>query len=264
MTEEMGVDIDARLGMRHKGAKGLVVFTSHALRRLFDIRRSLVRELMLEFFSTYRFDDLILDLDTDVVLSFQLGGARRTMSWRQFILAMGLHTIEEIDTNGFMRYWAESSSTVASKGDLRGYWEVISSSGDFLTTIPSYLLIRDPFRRLCHRLIAHTIAKRGQAPEKVTSTDLYFLRSMDQEAVNLPYLLAHCLFRHAEGRKQEAQMSGGYFIAPCCSLWPVSDRAEGLTVIPDALVVDEGAPAIPAPVQAPQPPPAASPTKNLP
>ncbi|GJY28416.1 hypothetical protein Tco_0404183, partial [Tanacetum coccineum] len=55
--------------------------------------------------------------------------------------------------------------------------------------------------------------KRGQAPEKVTSTDLYFLRSMDQEAVNLPYLLAHCLFRHAEGRKQEAQMSGGHFIA---------------------------------------------------
>ncbi|GJY36658.1 hypothetical protein Tco_0422036 [Tanacetum coccineum] len=73
---------------------------------------------------------------------YTLGEARRTMSWRQFILAMGLHTAEKIDTDGF-------------KGD--------------------------PLRRLCHGLIAHTIAGRGQAPEKVTSTYLCFLRSMDQE-----------------------------------------------------------------------------------
>ncbi|GKD79037.1 hypothetical protein Tco_1341658 [Tanacetum coccineum] len=29
MTEEMGMDIDARLSMRHRDAEGLVVFTSH-------------------------------------------------------------------------------------------------------------------------------------------------------------------------------------------------------------------------------------------
>ncbi|GKC93615.1 hypothetical protein Tco_1159057 [Tanacetum coccineum] len=211
--EEMGVDIEARLSMRHRDAEGLVVFTSHAWRRLFVIRGPLVMELMLEFFSTCRFDDLVLDLDTDGVLSFQLGGTRRTMSWRQFILAMGLHTVKEIDTDGFRRYWAKSSRIVASKGDLRGYWEEISSSGDLLTTVPSYLLIKDPLRRLCHRLITHTIARRGKTPKKVTNTDLYFLRSMDQEAVNLPYLLAHYLFRHAKERKQGAQMSGGHFIA---------------------------------------------------
>nr|GEU97146.1 hypothetical protein [Tanacetum cinerariifolium] len=71
---------------------------------------------------------------------------------------------------------------------------------------------RDPLRKLCHRLIAHTIAGRGQAPEKVTHTDLYFLRSVDQEAVNLSYMLAHYLFRHAEGRKRGAQMFGRHFI----------------------------------------------------
>ncbi|GKC78727.1 hypothetical protein Tco_1129501, partial [Tanacetum coccineum] len=63
---------------------------------------------------------------------------------------------------------AESSRTVTSKGDLRGYWEEISSFGDFFTTIPFYLLIRDPLRRLYHCLIAHTIARRGHALEKVT------------------------------------------------------------------------------------------------
>ncbi|GKG57140.1 hypothetical protein Tco_0584566, partial [Tanacetum coccineum] len=67
-------------------------------------------------------------------------------------------------------------------------------------------------RRLCHRLMAHTIAGRGYTPEKVTSTNLYFLRSIDREAVNLPNLLAYYLFRHAEGRKRSTQMFRGYFI----------------------------------------------------
>ncbi|GJR15610.1 hypothetical protein Tco_0798262 [Tanacetum coccineum] len=66
------------------------------------------------------------------------GGARRHMSWRQFILALGLHTVEEMETVGF----------------------------DFLGTTPSYTSIRDPILRLCYRLIMCSIAGRSQAPEK--------------------------------------------------------------------------------------------------
>ncbi|GJU16835.1 hypothetical protein Tco_1144801 [Tanacetum coccineum] len=129
MTEGMGIDIDARLSMRHKDTEGLVFFTSHTRRRLFDIRGPLVRELILEFFRTCRFDDLVLDLDTEGVLN--------------------------------------NSMTISSKGDLSGYWEEISSFRDFLGTAPSYLQIWDPLRRLCHHLIAHIIAGRGQTSEKV-------------------------------------------------------------------------------------------------
>ncbi|GJU25841.1 hypothetical protein Tco_1164462 [Tanacetum coccineum] len=57
-----------------------------------------------------------------------------------------------------------------------------------------------------------SISERGHAPENVTSTDLFYLRSMDEgTAVNVPYLLAQYLFRHAEGRKQGVRMSGGQF-----------------------------------------------------
>ncbi|GJZ88137.1 hypothetical protein Tco_0659919 [Tanacetum coccineum] len=73
---------------------------------------------------------------------------------------------------------------------------------------------QEPLRRLCHRLIAFSIAKRGHAPEKVTNTDLFYLRSLDEGAImNVPYLLAYYLFRHASGRKQGSRMSGGHFIA---------------------------------------------------
>ncbi|GJZ05619.1 hypothetical protein Tco_0539412 [Tanacetum coccineum] len=50
---------------------------------------------------------------------------------------------------------------------------------DFLGPPPSYTLIRDPVLRLCHRMMAHSIAGRSQAPEKVTVTDLFYLRGLD-------------------------------------------------------------------------------------
>ncbi|GKD93025.1 hypothetical protein Tco_1372862 [Tanacetum coccineum] len=89
----------------------------------------------------------------------------------------------------------------------------ISSVGDFLSTTPSYTLIRDPILRLCHRLIAYSIAGSSQAPEKVTMTDLFYLRGMDVGSVNVPYLLARYLRLFAAGRKSEAYIFGGQFIA---------------------------------------------------
>ncbi|GJS02781.1 hypothetical protein Tco_0319289 [Tanacetum coccineum] len=80
--------------------------------------------------------DARLSMEHTDALGHVLGRARRQMSWRQFILAMGLHNAEEIATDSFRAYWDESSR------------------------------IMDPLRRLCHRLITHTIAGRGQTPKK--------------------------------------------------------------------------------------------------
>ncbi|GJV27595.1 hypothetical protein Tco_1384043 [Tanacetum coccineum] len=131
-----------------------------------------------------RMSDTIIDLDTVDTLCFQLGGVRRRMTLRQFILALGLHTEHEM----------------------------ISSDREFLGLAPFYVLIRDPMRRLCHKMLAYSILGRGQAPEKVTDVDLFYLRSMDHGTANVPHLLAQYLFRHAEGRKRGARLSGGHFI----------------------------------------------------
>lgn len=86
----------------------------------------------------------------------------------------------------------------------------ISSGGDSTATTPSYTWIREPMRRLCHCLIALTIAGRGQSPEKVTTLDLFLLRSMDEGPVlNVPHFLAHYLHRIAPGRHGRSQMTGG-------------------------------------------------------
>nr|GEU90145.1 retrovirus-related Pol polyprotein from transposon TNT 1-94 [Tanacetum cinerariifolium] len=85
---------------------------------------------------------------------------------------------------------AESGRQIFDNGDLSAYWREISSEGDFLGTPPSYTLIRDLMRRLCHRLIACSIVGRSQALEKVTITDLFYLKRMDVGSVNIPYLFA--------------------------------------------------------------------------
>ncbi|GKE83946.1 hypothetical protein Tco_1557688, partial [Tanacetum coccineum] len=152
----------------------------------------------------------ILDLDTLGTLQFQLGGARRCMSWRQFILALGLHTEEEMQT-----------------------------AGDFLGTTPSYTAIRDPILRLCHRLIACSIFARSQAPEKVIVTDLFYLRGMDVGSVNVPYLLARYLRLFAARRKSGAHISRGQFVARLANHFGLltAEILGGLTIIAPKLPV---------------------------
>ncbi|GJX73624.1 hypothetical protein Tco_0312219 [Tanacetum coccineum] len=220
-------DFEARLARidRREDDQGVSLFTSRAWRRLFDIRGPLVHELILDFFSTFRFGQAILDLDTPRALQFQLGGARRHMSWREFILALGLYTAKEMQTVGFG----------------------ISSAGDFLGTAPSYTMIWDPILRLCHRLIACSIAGRSQAPEKVTVKNLFYFRGMDVDSVNVPYLLA---------RLPTAKILGGLTaITPELLIIDMAKLPNAMAgapvVVEDALAVDEGGQALSAPVQAP-------------
>ncbi|GJX39287.1 hypothetical protein Tco_0252590 [Tanacetum coccineum] len=180
-------DLAKRMRMVYTRDDGQEVFVSHAWRRLFEIRAPLVHEFLLKFFSTWIGDEMGL-------------------------YAAGLHTAEEMAEDRFGAYWLGSERVIPDKGDLSDYWVEISSGRDFLRGAPSYTYIKDPVWRLCHRLISYNISGRRQAPEKVTATDLFYLRSIDREAANVSYLLAQYLFGYPEGRKSGARLSGGHFI----------------------------------------------------
>ncbi|GJV78656.1 hypothetical protein Tco_1514526 [Tanacetum coccineum] len=243
----MAKELSGRMLMEHRDKAGVSVFTSRAWRRMLDIRGPLVHELILEFFNTFRFGQAILDLETPRTLQFQLGGARRHMSWRQFILSLGLHMEEEMQKARFA---------------------------------PSYTLIRDPILRLCHQLIAYSIVGRSQAPEKMTVTDLFYLRGMDVGSVNVSYLLARYLRLFAARRKSGVHISGGQFVArlaehfrlligeilggltvivpelPIIDMTELPDAAAGApNNVEDAPIIDEDGQADLAPEQAPQQPP---------
>nr|GEU55765.1 hypothetical protein [Tanacetum cinerariifolium] len=206
--------------MEHKDAQGQSVFNSKAWRRLFDIRGLLVYELILEFFSTFRFGE------------------------------------------------AKSARWIPDKGDLSAYWIMISFVGDFLGTPPSYTLIRDPMLRLYYRLIVCSITGKIQVPEKVTVTNLFYLRGMDIDLVNVPNLLARYLRLLDSGRKQGATISGELHIIDMSELlrlqlciklddilaWvalgqerQLDDAVGAPKDAEDAPIIDEGALAVPAP-----------------
>ncbi|GJR73378.1 hypothetical protein Tco_0085743 [Tanacetum coccineum] len=242
LTPDMRQDLVERMRMVYTRDDGQEVFLSHAWRRLFGIRAPLVHEFILEFFSTCRIGDE-MGLDVAGTLCFKLGGARRSMTWRQFILALSLHTAQEMAEDEFGAYWLGSERVIPDKGDLSDYWVEISSGRDFLRGTPLYTYIRDPVQRLCHRLISSSIFGRGQAPKKVTATDLFYLRSMDRGAANVQYLLAQYLFRQAEGRKSDARLSGGYFIGRLAHHFGLvsDDGLRGLLVVAfELLLIDMG------------------------
>ncbi|GKD07578.1 hypothetical protein Tco_1187263 [Tanacetum coccineum] len=181
MPELMRDGLFAKMVIEHRDDAGVVVFTSQAWGRLFDTRGPLVWELILEFLSTLRFGEIIL--------------------------ALGLHTGEEIESSDFSGYWSQSKRMIPGKGNLHDYWRDISTDGYFLGPPPSYTLIRDPMLRICHRMMAHSIVGRSQAPEKVTVTNLFNLRGLDVRSVNIPYLLAQYLRRFTAGRKSMDHIS---------------------------------------------------------
>ncbi|GKD34747.1 hypothetical protein Tco_1250256, partial [Tanacetum coccineum] len=154
-----------------------------------------------------------------------------------FIVALRLHTGEEIESLGFARYWDESARQIPNKGDLRDYWIGISPARDFLGTTPSYTSIRDLILRMYHRLIASNIAGRSQAPKKVTVTDLFYLKGMDVGSANILYLFAMYLRLFASGRKSRALISRGQFVARLAEHFGLltEERLRGLTVLAPAL-----------------------------
>ncbi|GKE84107.1 hypothetical protein Tco_1557849, partial [Tanacetum coccineum] len=212
LTKGIRQTLGDRLSMIYTRDDGQALFTSHAWRRLFEIRGPLVREFIMEFLSTSRMSDMDMGLDVADTLCFQLSRARRKMTWRQFILALGLHTEEKMADAGFGAYWQGSERVIPEKRDLIDYWIKILSDRDFLRHASSHVFIRDPVRRLCHKIIDCSISGRRQAPKKY-------------------------LFRHDEGRKSGARLFVGHSIGRLAAHFGlVSDQGlRGLSVVASEL-----------------------------
>nr|GEU71477.1 hypothetical protein [Tanacetum cinerariifolium] len=58
----------------------------------------------MEFLSSFTFRDHIVDLDNVDTMIFQLGGVKRSMTMRHFILALGLYTPEEMGIALFKQF----------------------------------------------------------------------------------------------------------------------------------------------------------------
>ncbi|GKF17362.1 hypothetical protein Tco_0062280 [Tanacetum coccineum] len=123
--------------------------------------------------------------------------------------------------------------------------------------------------RLCHRLIAFSISRRGQAPKKVTTTNLFYPRSMDEETaerlrgltVVVRDLTVIDMDELARLHIWERLRDTWAWVARGPERHQVAmDRGAQA----DQEIPKEGIQANPAPVQAPQVPPAAPAPRTMP
>nr|GEV35093.1 hypothetical protein [Tanacetum cinerariifolium] len=180
-------------------------------------------------------------------------------AWRQIILALGLHTAEEMHTAGFGLYWAE---TLGPERQLDATAGAPKAAEDAPDVDEGDLTVRAPIqepqppppppvsRTMPQRMarlkedvreIRGALGEQCEAPKKGTMTDLFYLRGMDVDSVNVPYLLATL------GPERQLDATAG---AP--------KAAE------DAPDVDEGDLTVRAPIQEPQPPPPPPVSRTMP
>ncbi|GJY30320.1 hypothetical protein Tco_0413815 [Tanacetum coccineum] len=119
-----------------------------------------------------------------------------------------VHVLDFVGMTGEMRQTLVDRMrmvyTWAKGQELISDTELGLDEADTLWPTPSYGYIRDPVRRMCHRLISYSISGRGHAPEKVTATDLFTEEHDQDENVPIPVSSSTC-FRHAKRREEWSQ-----------------------------------------------------------
>ncbi|KAL8260138.1 hypothetical protein R6Q59_028091 [Mikania micrantha] len=210
-------------------------------RRLLDTTRPGYRELTIEFYSTFKFHDTGVGLHYARAMEFRLGGVDRSLSITQFARVMGIYSEEELQQPLYRdSLLAKDVSNVV----LCTWWPTIADGALHGTTRASW--IRDPLHRYTHRIIAHTIAGRGESRERVTFTDAFLLYCLLHPAsCNIAVALASDFEAH-RGRPVASQLDGGAFITrlaegldiDTAGLTPVPSRLLDLTAIRQMDIVE--------------------------
>ncbi|GJX08174.1 hypothetical protein Tco_0196106 [Tanacetum coccineum] len=104
------------------------IFRSKAWRRAFDINELIYTELCHEFYSTYEFDEVVMDdeLITKKVFKFGLGGQGHTLTLLEFARRLSLYHAAEINEKGFEVYFRGGLRS-DENFNARDYWLSISS-----------------------------------------------------------------------------------------------------------------------------------------
>ncbi|PWA71303.1 retrotransposon Orf1 [Artemisia annua] len=166
-------------------------FTCSAWMTIFTIDEPVIQEYVWESLGSVDFEEEITSM-TEKCLFFQLGGVKREMTMRQFILAMGLYSRRTLDSAIFQDYHNICLRERPHNYNPLAYYQQISSLAGYESrSPPSYKTIMDPIHRLVHRLLVVSVRARHSAREKMTVEDLFLMHSMDGgDIVDIPWYLA--------------------------------------------------------------------------
>jgi hypothetical protein len=181
---------------------------------VFTVYEPVIHEYVWEFLATVDFVEHVASL-TEKCLFFQLGGVQRSMSMMEFILAMGLYTRRQVESDIFQEYYNRCLKGKPHDYNPSVYFLQISNARNYESRAPpSYRSIRCPIRRLVHRLLVVSVRARHSAREKMTMEDIFLMHSMDGgDHVNIPWYLAKFVTKKVNGAQGGSLIQGAHYIS---------------------------------------------------
>ncbi|GKB09151.1 hypothetical protein Tco_0837463 [Tanacetum coccineum] len=212
--------------------KGEVKIKSPEWGNLFSIVEPIYRELCLEFFATYQFNEKSRDYTDDKALTFRLGGLYRHCSVKEFGVRMGLYPQTLADNKSFLHFLKCGEVAPAKDFNYARFWSRIAQSEYDISHIRESH-ISSPIHRILHRMISHSITGRKCAGS-VTQMDLWYLYNFLSEDKHCN--VAHCLASYlteAAGRIRTSPICGGHFVTRLAKSYPFFTNAFRVELTPE-------------------------------
>ncbi|PWA53697.1 retrotransposon Orf1 [Artemisia annua] len=198
----------------------------------YDHSPPIYRELCVEFFSTYQFNEKSRDYTDDKALTFRLGGSYHHCSVKEFGVRMGLYPQALADNNNFLRFLKSGEVAPAKDFNYARFWSRIAQ-GRYDIRHLREMHISSPIHRILHKMISYSITSRSDT-SSVTKMDLWYLSNILNKDKHCN--VAHCLASYlteAAWNTRTSPIYGGHFVTRLAKSYPFFTNAFRIELTPE-------------------------------
>ncbi|GJU20379.1 hypothetical protein Tco_1153721 [Tanacetum coccineum] len=192
------------------------LFVDYSWERALSIDDEIYPEWVLEFFSTLYFDKDVdrQNLMKEKCIWFRLCGHEHILTLPEFAVALGLFTEEEVEHRLFEVYFGKLEVD-DKKFDHKDYWTRV---GKPTLTNHKEVLVKEPLMRIVHKVIMGSLVHRVASRERCQKQDLWMMSALEESrGVNLAWIIADHLYKHAPGTKENCVICAGYYVTKIAS-----------------------------------------------
>ncbi|GKD41825.1 hypothetical protein Tco_1266470, partial [Tanacetum coccineum] len=161
------------------------LFTLVAWIRAFNINEPIYAELCLEFYSTYKYDEVCAgdELQTKKIIMFRLGARAHSLTLLEFSRRLGLYQVVDLEEDGFNVYF-EGGLRNDDNFNAQNYWLSISREDNLSLSRSHTSTIKRPILRVIHKMITYGLCQRTTGYDKLQKNDLWLLSMFDARHQN--------------------------------------------------------------------------------
>ncbi|GKB73260.1 hypothetical protein Tco_0934672 [Tanacetum coccineum] len=140
---------------------------------------------------------------------FRLCGVAKVITLPEFTVLLGLYEEDELNHGLFAIHFTKLE--VDDKlFNHKEFWQKI---GKLTSTNPKTLLINEPLMRIMHKLLVASLVHRAGSKERCKKRDMWMMSALEEsQGINLAWVIAEHLCKHASGLKENSLIYGGYSV----------------------------------------------------